>query len=132
MLQLFFCPNIPLVNNYFLLIGYYLLFGVLKLGIFNTMITKTIYKTKDYSKVKFSLSIESAEKIKILGLNNDWETGIDLVKKKDGSFVADINLPKGVSQQFRYLIDNKVWMNEPTADGELQNNFGTANSILEL
>lgn len=96
------------------------------------MVTKTIYKTKDYSKVKFSLSIENAEKVKVLGLNNDWEKGLDLVKKKDGSFVADINLPKGSSQQFRYLIDGKEWMNEPTADGELQNNFGTTNSILEL
>ena len=61
------------------------------------MLQKTYYKTKDYCKVKFSFKPELAETVEILGLNSDLENAVIMAKKKDGSFSAEVNLPKDSS-----------------------------------
>lgn len=96
------------------------------------MIQKTYYKTKDYCKVKFSFTVENAETIEILGLNSDWQNSIIMSKKKDGSFSADVNLPKNSKHQFKYLVDTKEWINDPAADEVVPNEFGGSNSVLVL
>ena len=96
------------------------------------MLQKTYFKTKDYCKVKFSLQNETAEAVEILGLNSDWDNSIIMSKKKDGTFSADVNLPKDSKHEFKYLVDNTLWMNEPEADGEVSNVFGGNNSVVAL
>lgn len=96
------------------------------------MVQKTYYKTKDYCKVKFSFKVENAETIEILGLNSDWQNSILMSRKKDGTFSADVNLPKNSKHEFKYLVNETLWLNEPEADGELPNNFGSSNSLLIL
>lgn len=96
------------------------------------MVQKTYYKTKDYCKVKFTVSVENAETIEILGLNSDWENSVIMSKKKDGSFTCDINLPKDSNQEFKYLVNETLWINEPEADEEKQNEFGGTNSVINL
>ncbi|MEI9946500.1 MAG: isoamylase early set domain-containing protein [Chitinophagaceae bacterium] len=96
------------------------------------MVLKTYYKTKDYCKVKFSFKPENAETVEILGLNSDWQNAIIMSKKKDGSFSADVNLPKDSKHEFKYLINESQWFNEPGADGETPNDFGGSNSLIVL
>ncbi len=96
------------------------------------MVQKTYYKTKDYCKVKFTFTEETAETIEILGLNSDWEKSIIMSKKKDNSFSADINLPKDTTHEFKYLVNETLWLNEPEADAEVPNEFGGTNSVITL
>jgi hypothetical protein len=96
------------------------------------MILKTYYKTKDYCKVKFSFTVENAETVEILGLNSDWENSIIMSKKKDGSFSANVNLPKDSKHEFKYRVNEKEWLNELDADSEITNEFGGSNSVIEL
>ena len=96
------------------------------------MIQKTYFKTKDYCKVKFTVKPESAESIEILGLNNDWKTPVELSKKKDGSFTADVSLPKNSEHQFKYRVNKTEWINEPEADNQKPNEFGGNNSVIVL
>ena len=96
------------------------------------MLQKTYYKTKDYCKVKFSLKPELAETVEIRGLNSDWQHAIAMSKKKDGSFNAEINLPKDSNHEFKYLVDNALWLNEPEADAEVPNAFGGSNSMVSI
>lgn len=96
------------------------------------MVQKTYYKTKDYCKVKFTFTVENAETIEILGLNSDWENSIIMSKKKDGTFSADVNLPKNSKQEFKYLVNENLWLNEPEADSEQTNEFGGKNSVIIL
>jgi len=96
------------------------------------MIQKTYYKTKDYCKVKFSVKIEEAETMEILGLNSDWENAVSMSKKKDGTFTADVNLPKDTKHEFKYRINQAIWSNEPDADAQAPNQFGGINSVLSL
>jgi len=96
------------------------------------MVQKTYFKTKDYCKVKFSFNVEDAETIEILGLNSDWENSIRLSKKKDGSFSADVKLPKETRHEFKYLVNETIWLNEPEADSEAPNVYGGSNSVIVL
>ena len=96
------------------------------------MVLKTYYKTKDYCKVKFSFKIENAEIVEILGLNSDWQNSIIMSKKKDGSFSADVTLPKDSTHEFKYRVNENVWLNEPEADGQQPNEFGGSNSVIVL
>lgn len=96
------------------------------------MVQKTYYKTKDYCKVKFSFNVENAETVEILGLNSDWENSIIMSKKKDGSFSADINLPKDSTHEFKYLVNRSEWLNEPDADKVVPNVYGGENSVITL
>ena len=96
------------------------------------MIQKTYFKTKDYCKVKFSFTAEHAEIIEILGLNGDWDIGVVMNQKKDGSFSCDVSLPKGSRHEFKYRVNSTEWLNEPAADSEVPNAFGGTNSVITL
>ena len=96
------------------------------------MVQKTYYKTKDYCKVKFSFTVENAETVEILGLNSDWENSVIMSRKKDGSFSADVNLPKDSTHEFKYLVNETEWLNEPDADKEVPNVYGGSNSVITL
>ena len=96
------------------------------------MLQKTYYKTKDYCKVKFNFKPELAETVEILGLNSDWQNAIIMSKKKDGSFSAEVNLPKDSSHEFKYLVNNSLWVNDPEADAEVPNAFGGSNSVVSI
>jgi len=96
------------------------------------MVQKTYYKTKDYCKVKFSFKTDEAETIAIVGLNSDWKTSVTMSKRKDGSFSADVNLPKDSTHEFKYLVNETLWINEPEADKEVPNVFGGSNSVIVI
>jgi hypothetical protein len=96
------------------------------------MVQKTYYKTKDYCKVKFSFKTDEAETIAILGLNSDWQNSVTMSRKKDGSFSADVNLPKDSTHEFKYLVNETLWLNEPEADKEVPNEFGGSNSVIVI
>lgn len=96
------------------------------------MIQKTYLKTKDACKVKFTVSPENAETVEILGLNNDWENPAPMTKKKGGTFTYEASLPKNTQHEFRYLVNKSEWMNEPEADEQRPNEFGSSNSVLSL
>jgi hypothetical protein len=96
------------------------------------MIQKTYFKTKDYCKVKFSFAPENAETVEVLGLNSDWEKGIILKKKKDGTFSAEVSLPKDSKHEFKYLVNKTDWVNDEAADSEMANEYGGTNSVVEI
>lgn len=96
------------------------------------MLQKTYYKTKDYCKVKFSFKPDLAETVEILGLNSDWQHSIIMSKKKDGTFNAEVNLPKDSKHEFKYRIDNAQWVNDPEADSQVPNVFGGNNSVVVI
>lgn len=95
------------------------------------MVQKTYFKTKDYCKVKFTYT-ETAENVKVLGLNSDWQNYITMTRKKDGTFTCDVSLPKDSRHEFKYLVNESEWINEPSADAQHPNAFGGSNSVIVL
>lgn len=96
------------------------------------MIQKTYFKTKDYCKVKFTLTPDAAETVAIVGLNDDWKTVLEMKRKKDGSFSCEVSLPKDSRHEFKYLVNESEWVNEPEADLQSKNPFGSSNSVIVL
>lgn len=96
------------------------------------MVQKTYLKKKDYCKVKFTFNSENAETVEILGLNSDWGNSIVMSKKKNGSFTCDVSLPKNTQHEFKYLVNETFWLNEPEADSENPNVFGGSNSVVYI
>lgn len=96
------------------------------------MVQKTYFKTKDLCKVKFAVNLENAETVEILGLNSDWENSVVMRKKKDGTFSCEVSLPKNTQHEFKYRVNETLWVNEPEADSQQPNEFGSVNSVLIL
>ena len=96
------------------------------------MIQKTYLKTKKVCKVKFVYNDNLAKKVDVYGLNGNWETPLPLTKKKDGTFAAEVNLPVDEPQRFKYFVNDSEWKNEPDADSESLNAFGTTDSVIKL
>lgn len=96
------------------------------------MVQKTYFKTKGYCKVKFTFNYDNAESVKILGLNKDWQNSIIMSKKKDGTFSCDVSLPRNTQHEFKYLVNETIWLSEPEADSQEPNEFGGHNSVIIL
>jgi len=100
-------------------------------------IKKQYLKTKPVCKVTFRISEEigtSAGTAHVVGEFNNWDFFSTPMKKlKNGSFTATLDLEKGREYQFRYLLDNKNWENDASADGFRSTPFGDSeNSVLAL
>ena len=81
-------------------------------------------------KVTFALPAEAAqESARVVGEFNAWE-GTPLERQKDGSWKATVALSPGREYEFRYLVDNERWLNDPGADGHVHNPFGEDNSVV--
>ncbi len=95
------------------------------------MIQTTYLKTKKVCKVKFTFNGVLAEKVELFGLNNDWQNPVEMIRKKDGSFSAEVSLPIYSKQEFKYLVNGTEWATEPETE-ENWNEFGTTNSVINL
>ncbi len=52
-------------------------------------------------------------------------------KLKSGEFTSLVELEKGKSYQFRYLVNGNEWYNDANADSYVTNSFGVENCVVE-
>ena len=72
-----------------------------------------------------------AQKAHVVGEFNRWTHSATPMKKlKNGTFVAIIELPIHREYQFRYLLDNKVWVNDSDADRFEPTPFGDSENCV--
>ncbi len=100
-------------------------------------ISKRYFKTKPFCTVTFRLDPEfarDADKAAVVGDFNDWSPQSAPMKRlKDGSFKADLKLEPGRAYQFRYLLDEEKWQNDPEAEAYMPTQFHDAeNSVIRL
>lgn len=98
---------------------------------------KKYLKTKPVCKVTFTVPKEladSAKKIHLVGEFNQWNTNQTPLKKTSrGYFSTTIDLARGKAYQFRYLIDDSNWINDPRADKYVFNDYANCeNSVVEV
>jgi 1,4-alpha-glucan branching enzyme len=98
---------------------------------------KQYLKSKKACKVTFNLSKDAVKQAKIVHLVgdfNNWDIAATPLKRmKDGSFQVSLQLETGRSYQFRYLIDEKTWENDWSADSYSPSSFGAAeNSVVTV
>ncbi len=75
-----------------------------------------------------------AESVYLVGDFNGWNRrSHPLVHSRtdDGTWQITLELDKGKTYQFRYLINGRDWQNDWNADNYVANPFGGDNSVLE-
>lgn len=100
------------------------------------MIKKQVSDDKTTCKVTFTLDngpVAKAEAISVVGEFNDWDPSKHPMKRsKGGGFSKSLKLDCGARYQFRYLIDDSIWANDPEADDYVPTPFGCDNSVVDL
>ena len=95
---------------------------------------KQVLKSKPVCKVTFRLSkdeVKGAGSVVLAGDFNNWDTTASMKQLKTGDFTTLLELEKGKSYEFRYLVDGEKWINDPEADRFATNEFGEENSVIE-
>lgn len=97
-------------------------------------ITKQYLKSKPVCKVTFSIEAEDANEVSVVGTFNDWNAKAAPLKKlKNGTFKGTIDLDTDASYEFKYLIDETVYVNDDSADAYAWNEFADAdNSVVNV
>lgn len=98
------------------------------------MIKKAYPKSDAEAKVTFYTSKDlHPETVTLVGDFNDWnETSHPMEALKDGRFKITLTLAAGRNYQFRYLVNNAEWHNDPEADGYAANPHGSENSVVTV
>jgi len=95
---------------------------------------KQYYKTKSYCKVTFYLSKKTAagaRKVALAGDFNEWKGEKTPMKAlKNGDFSASVQLPKGHEYQYRFILDDKVWVTDDTADKQVYCEYAKVNNAV--
>jgi 1,4-alpha-glucan branching enzyme len=83
-------------------------------------VKKQYYKTRAYCKVTFRLSkkmARNAHKVAIAGDFNEWQSERTPMKAlKNGDFTASLQLTKGREYQYRFVLDDREWITDESAD----------------
>ncbi|MCG6910112.1 MAG: isoamylase early set domain-containing protein [Deltaproteobacteria bacterium] len=98
-------------------------------------VNKKYFKSKPTCKVTFTIdngAENSAKEAHVVGEFNEWSISANPMKPlKTGGFSTALELQKGREYQFRYLLDQKHWENEPKADRSVPTPFGDShNSVI--
>ncbi|KOO03300.1 isoamylase early set domain-containing protein [Vibrio nereis] len=95
------------------------------------MINKRYFKTKDEVEVTFELPASEAEKsVAIVADFLDWQPTEMKKVARTKSYRFKTRLPKDGQFEFRYLVDDKKWVNDPQADTFKPNVFGEDNGLV--
>ncbi|MFM8484783.1 MAG: isoamylase early set domain-containing protein [Bacteroidota bacterium] len=96
-------------------------------------VEKAAVKAVSKVKVTFELPVEAVQNagtVAVLSDFKNWEEGALLKKQKDGSFKATLELEKGRSYEYRFLINGEKWENAWNAESYKPTPFGTYNSVV--
>lgn len=96
---------------------------------------KQVLKSNPVCKVTFRFTkdiVKGAEKVTLVGDFNNWdEKVLEMKKLKSGEFTSLVELEKGKSYEFRYLVNGTEWYNDSAADRYAATNFGVENGVVE-
>ena len=71
-----------------------------------------------------------AKEVYLVGDFNDWDPRSDRLSKKKGAFQKTVQLAPG-EYQYKFLVDGE-WHCDPSAPRQVQNEFGTMNSVVHV
>ena len=82
--------------------------------------------------VKFTLPDSLwADEVYLVGDFNGWNrTSHPMQRERSGEWSTTVELGSGHAYQFRYLVDNHEWLNDPQADAFVCNPYGSDNFVV--
>jgi len=91
-----------------------------------------VIQKKANGRVTFVCTLDPAPKtVYLVGDFNQWDPSRQkMVKMKDGSFRARVDLPAS-TYQYKFVADG-AWINDPDGEWRVANPFGTLNSVVTV
>jgi hypothetical protein len=89
-------------------------------------------RTEDLKNVRIEYSNARATEVSIIGSFNNWEAGVTPMKKgAQGVWTVTLNLRAG-RYPYKFLVNRKQKIADPTNETTEPDGFGGTNSILEV
>ncbi len=99
-------------------------------------IEKEFLRNRPVCKVTFNLpeaAAPNAERVCVIGDFNNWSPdATPLTRQKNDGFSVSLELEKGRSYRFRYVIDGRKYENDWAADRYEPNPYGGEDSVVDL
>ncbi len=101
------------------------------------MVKSQYLKSKEKFKVTFKvpnkeLPETEVDSLVVLGSFNDWSDGEPLTANKKGEYRATVHVDSPGELEFRYLLNDEIWINDWHAENYVQNEYGTDNCVVTL
>ena len=97
---------------------------------------KTFVKSRQSYKVDFVIPAEfapEAKEIRLVGDFNNWEwKSAPVLKNTKGQYKIKFELPAGKKYEYRFLADEKLWLNDDNADAYVPSPHFVDNCIVDL
>jgi len=82
-------------------------------------------------RVDFELLAPDAKKVAVTGNFSSWDaSGVSMKKIKGGVWKASVSLEPG-KYEYKFIVDGQ-WMNDPSNNNTVKNQFGTLNSVKDV
>jgi hypothetical protein len=96
--------------------------------------TSSGYNGDEAVVVRFVLEAPSAAKVAVVGDWNGWNPEADTlsVNRGEGTWELEIKLVPGREYRYQFLIDGQQWMPDPKSILQVDDGFGSINSILDI
>lgn len=94
------------------------------------MVKKQPPTKRGHLKVTFELARPEARSVQLAGDFNGWSERVPMERLADGRWRASLELDANHTYEYRYLVNDDQWLNEPNADGYTPNPFGSENCVL--
>lgn len=94
------------------------------------MLVKKRVPSNGHVRVTFQLQDLKADAVELRGDFSGWGEAGKMRRDRDGNWRVTLTLESGRSYDFRYLVDDVTWINDPAADRYVPNPFGSENSVV--
>ena len=94
---------------------------------------EAMIKERGLVRISFELpSTVLAERVNLVGEFNDWDTmSTPMTRERaDANWKVIVELETGRRHCFRYMVDDKEWLNDWHADDFAENHYGSDDSVV--
>jgi 1,4-alpha-glucan branching enzyme len=96
------------------------------------MLEKKASRENGTTEVTFVLPAEvEGEVVYVVGDFNNWQKTHPMTRQEGGLWKLAIEMEPGCDCQFRYLVDDQQWLNDPEADDYVPNPYGDHNCVVK-
>jgi 1,4-alpha-glucan branching enzyme len=98
------------------------------------MISKSYYNNGNTCRVTFRIQPDSdVQSVHLVSDLDNWDmSSRAMARRKDGSFSTSLVMKQGSRVQFRYLLDQRTWVNDDQADEFVDNTHGETDGVVRV
>ncbi len=86
--------------------------------------------SEQMASIPLTLEAPAAVEVTVVGDWNDWNPKAQPMTRSDGKWEIVLQLKRGRSYQYQFLIDGKTWIADPKNLVRVDNGYGGMNSII--